>query len=186
MTADRINLLPQGRQRTLAREYLFRLGTVALALIAGVIVIHGVLLLPTYLYVGQEVNARQAELSSLVEASRAANQGEVGARIGALTITAQKLAELGARSTGSGALAQVLAVPRSGVTLNAFTFAPASADGEARMILSGTAANRDALRRYRETLAAQPSITKADLPISAYAKETDIEFTITLTGSFLP
>lgn len=186
MTADRINLLPRDRQRALAREYLFRAATVALALLAALVVVHGVLLFPTYLSVLQETSERSHELAARQAALNAANQGEVGARINALTATAKKLSELGERSTASSALALVLAVPRQGIALSAFTFSPAAAKDEARMIVSGNAPSRDALRRYRESLAALPFVSKADLPISAYAQESDIEFAITLTGTFLP
>jgi len=46
--------------------------------------------------------------------------------------------------------------------------------------------NRETLRQYLGVLDALPQVAKAELPISAYAKEKDIGFTITLTGTLEP
>ncbi len=54
------------------------------------------------------------------------------------------------------------------------------------MTVSGMAATRDALRQYATALGGLPYVSKADLPISAYAKDSDITFTITLTGTLTP
>ncbi len=48
------------------------------------------------------------------------------------------------------------------------------------------AQTRDALRGYVEALNQLPYVSKADLPISAYAKESAIPFMVTLTGSLQP
>lgn len=184
MATDRTNLLPQGRQRALGRDYLFRLLTVATLALTALVIAHGLLLFPTYLYLEQEVETREAKLEALNAASALAAEGEVGTRIDTLTKAATQLSSLANRPTGSGAVRAILSVPRPGITLSSFAFAPAP--GESRMIISGTASSREALRTYRETLDALSYVTKADLPISAYAKESDIAFTITLSGTLLP
>lgn len=185
MATDRTNLLPQGRQRSLGRDYLFRLLTVATLGVSALVIVHGLLLFPTYLYLEQEVNTREAKLEALKAASALAAEGEVGTRIDTLTKAATQLSSLANRPTGSGTVRAVLSVPRPGITLSSFAFAPAEG-GESKMVISGSASTRAALRTYRETLDALPYVTKADLPISAYAKETDIGFAITLTGTLLP
>lgn len=186
MTADLTNLLPEYRKRALARDYLVRIGVVALWLAAVLVVVHGVLLVPSYLYASQQARTHEAQLASLAVASDGTTEDALTARITALDTKAKELASLAERPTASGAIRAVLAVPRTGVRVNGFTFAPAAAADGNRMTLNGTASTRDALRSYLESLDALPFVAKAELPISAYADVTDISFTITLTGSFLP
>jgi hypothetical protein len=54
------------------------------------------------------------------------------------------------------------------------------------MMITGSAATRTALQSFKEELASLPFVTSADLPISAFAKESDIPFSITVTGSLKP
>lgn len=186
MTADLTNLLPAHRKRVLAREYLFRLGVVMVWLAIALMVIHGLLLVPSYLYAHQQLESREAQLLTLQTANNTGSETELAERVKALDAKAKRLAALGDAPTASGALRAVLAAPRAGIRLHGFTYAPgATAEGN-RMTLNGVASTRDALRQYLATLDALPFVDKAELPISAYADVSDIEFTITLTGSFLP
>lgn len=186
MTADLTNLLPSRRKRFLAHEYLFRLGVVTVWLLVVLVLIHGLLLVPSYLYADQQLRAREAQLAELEAAGSGATEQELKGRIEALETKAKQLAALSTQTSASGAVRAVLAAPRPGIRIHGFTYAPATtADGN-RMTLNGTAATRESLRAYLSTLDALPYVTKAELPISAYAEVSDIEFTITLTGSFLP
>jgi len=56
-------------------------------------------------------------------------------------------------------------------------------DGKKILSVSGTAANREALRTYQLALQGAPFTLTAALPVSAYAKDSDIAFTITITLS---
>jgi hypothetical protein len=47
--------------------------------------------------------------------------------------------------------------------------------------VSGIAVTRGALRAYQLALQSAPFAVAANLPVSAYAKDTDIAFTITVT-----
>lgn len=184
MTADLTNLLPPHRKRFLAREYLFRLGVVVIWLLVVLVLIHGLLLIPTYLYVNQQMSSREAQLVTLQTAQSGTSEQELKARVDALQTRAKQLTALGTQPSASGAIRVVLAAPRPGISIHGFTYAPAAAAH--RMTINGTAATRESLRQYLQTLDALPYVTTAELPISAYAEVSDISFTITLTGSFLP
>lgn len=186
MTADLTNLLPSHRKRFLAREYLFRLGVVVVWLFVVLVLIHGLLLIPTYLYVHQQMSAREAQLVTLQTAQSGATEQELKSRVEALQTRAKQLAALGTQSSASGAIRAVLLAPRPGIRMHGFTYAPGTTAAAHRMTINGTAATRESLRQYLQTLDALPYITTAELPISAYAEVSDISFTITLTGSFLP
>lgn len=186
MTADLTNLLPSHRKRFLSRDYLYRLAVVALWLLILLVVIHGLLLVPAYLYAHQQIKGREEQLAALQAAQNAATGDELRARVGALEAKAKQLSVLGTQASASGAVRAVLVAPRTGVRLQGITYAPSTKPAEHKMTLNGVASTRDALQRYIEALDTLPFVEKAELPISAYAKERDIEFTITLTGTFLP
>lgn len=187
LNSELTNLLPRKQIRGLRREYFVRLATVALGLGVLAIIIHGVLLFPAYLYARAEVAREQEELDRIAASATSAQEHDINARISSVQADITYLGRLGAAPTASGAVRAVLAVPHPGITLSGFTFTAATAQSaSAQMTVSGTAATRDALRQYADSLGHLPYVSKADLPISAYAKESAIPFIITLTGSLTP
>lgn len=187
MSTELSNLLPGSNKRAFRRQYFARLGTVALITSAVLIVLHGLMLLPTYLYARAETARVHEQLELARAAVQSSEEQEVAQRTNALTTTAQSLARLESTAAGSAALRAVLFVPRPGVALTGFTFtAPTAANNTARLQVSGIADSRDALRSYASALGQLPFVSTADLPISAYANERDIEFTITLSGTLRP
>jgi Tfp pilus assembly protein PilN len=182
MTIELTNLLPEARKRRFRRQYFLRLGTVTLVLLAFVVFLHGVLL-----YARGEAARAEADLATIKASADTAGEAEVTARQTRLQAAAANLSRLGTVPTASAALRAVLAVSRPGIALTGFTFtAPAAANAPAHMQVTGVAISRDTLRQYSAALGALPFVANADLPISAYAKETDIDFTIALTGTLLP
>jgi len=187
-TSQLTNLLPRRAVRALRREYFVRLVTVALALGVVAVFIHGVLLVPSYLYARTEVAREQGDLDRINASSSSAEEKEIAAQVSSVKADIAYLNRLGTAATASGAVKAVLAVPHPGITLSGFTFtAPTSQKGsQASMTVSGTASTRDALRQYASALGQLPYVSNADLPISAYAKDSAIPFTITLTGTLTP
>lgn len=184
MLPELINLLPEPRKRSLRRLYFMRLVVVATVLAAAVMVVHGVLLLPSYLHLRGVVEERTDTLASMQATLAGSEEQELSARIEALRNDATRLGRLSTLPKASAGIAAVLKVPREGIRLSGFSFAPGK-DG-ASMTVSGVASTREALRSYEQALANEPYIASSDLPISAYAKESDIAFSILLSGPFLP
>lgn len=180
------NLVPTSKLRGLRREYFVRLTSVALALATFVVVIHGILLMPAYLYAHTQAAREQAELDRLAASATTAQERAIKEQIGAVQSDITYLGRLGTLPTASGAIRDVLAVPHPGIKLSGFTFTAPSATAQAQMTVTGTASTRDALRAYVTSLSQLKYVSKADLPISAYAKDSAIPFTVTLTGSLLP
>lgn len=178
-----MNLLPDARKHILTRFYFMRVGVVSALLLAGVFVIHTTLMLPAYLNVSQKNTDRTLELSTLTARLADSQEQELDSRVEALSERAQYLATLTHGTTASGALRTFVAVPHNGLRISSFSFAEGSA---ARLTISGTAVSREALRAYAGALATLPYVSSVDLPISAYAKESDIPFSITVTGTLTP
>lgn len=184
MEPELTNLLPEERARALRQLYFLRLAVVSLIVLAGVAVVHGVLLLPSYLYLRNQVEEREATLTRLTTTLAGSEEKEIGMRVAALTADSAHLARLSSVPKASAAVSAIIALPRPGIRLTGFSFAPET-EG-ATMTVSGIATTREALRRFEQSLADEPYVAKADLPISAYAKESNITFTITLSGSLMP
>lgn len=185
MEPELTNLLPEERTSALRQLYFLRLTVVSLIILAGVAVVHGVLLLPSYLYLRNQVTEREATLARLTTTLAGSEEQEIGMRVAALAADSAHLARLASVPKASAAVSAIIALPRQGIRLTGFSFAP-EAEGRAMMTVSGVASTRESLRRFEQLLAAEPYVAKADLPISAYAKESDIAFTITLTGPLMP
>jgi hypothetical protein len=180
------NLLPASKSRALRREYFVRLVTVTLGLATLVVIIHGVLLLPAYLFAHTQVAREQSELDRIASSASSAQERAVKTEIQGVKADIAYLGRLGTQPTASGAIRAVLAVPHPGITLSGFTFTAPSKTEQTHMTVTGTASTRDALRMYVSSLSQLSYVSKADLPISAYAKDSAIPFTVTLTGSLKP
>lgn len=187
MSTELTNLLPHDRARALRRGYFLRLATVTFLVLSGIVIVHGLLLMPTYLYSTERAKSAKVQLAGLADSVGSAEEELAKSRSNALRSAVTRTAGLESSISASAAIRAVLAVPRPGITLTGFAVTAPQSEGEpARMRVSGTAITRDALRSYTGALGTRPFVTTADLPISAYARERDIPFTITLSGTLLP
>jgi len=181
MNDELTNLLPPERQRALSREYRMRLGIVAVLLLTSLAFADGLLLLPTYVLLTQSAAAKQANLANVESVLSSADEKALAAHLTALSNDAVTLIALGKTPSASAILRNVLATPRSGITLLGFSYTPAASKIPGKLAISGTAATRDTLRSYQIALQGAPFTDTADLPVSAYAKDADISFTIIVT-----
>lgn len=185
MQTDLTNLLPSERKRAIARGYVMRLGTVAALVAAALVVLHGVGLAPTYVYLVQQIGVREEQLSAFVASTGTIEEQRMQARLSLLEENAQRLIALADRPTASASFQSVLATPRTGIRITGLTYAPGTSPDLRKVTVKGMAANREVLRSYVQALDGLPAVDSAELPISAYAKERDIEFVLTLTGTFV-
>lgn len=180
-----MNLLPESRKKALSRMYTVRLGVVGVLLLSGVLVIHSVLTVPTLVHQYLAIQESAAFVSALDKQLTGSGEQEVSARVRELNETGAELTRTAAAATASGAVRAVTQVPHPGVRITGFSFTRGVTDTERQMRIVGRATSREALRAYANALGTVPYIATVDLPISAYAKETDIDFAIVLTGSLM-
>lgn len=181
MDNELINLLPPERQRVIARGYLLRLGVVTAILVIALTLIAGLLLLPSYVLLTQSAFAKATRLSNLEIILSSADEKSLSAHLAILSSDAAALVALGKAPSASAAVRAALAVSRPGVVLSGFVYTPAAGETAGTLAISGTAATRDALRTYQLTLESAPFAVIVNLPVSAYAQDTNITFTITVT-----
>ncbi len=179
------NLLSFERRKELTHEYLLRLGAVCCMLGALLVLIHGALLLPTYLYLSEEVKTQRAHLEGIASSLQTSEGKQLSERLTTLSKNAEALVALASGPSASEAVRSVLAVSHTGVRLGEIALTLPET-GEGQMRISGIASTRESLRSYHNALKELPSVSKAELPLSVYAEESDLLFSITLTGSFAP
>lgn len=155
-------------------------------MLALAMVIHGILLVPAYVFLEAQVNGRKAEVARISEGLNTAEEKQVDARVSALQEDTAYLTELNAELRASVAVRAILGVSRPGVRLSGFGYTKPKSGAVANMTVTGIADTRETLRAYVLALQAEPFIASADLPVSAYAKDKDIPFTIALTGNLTP
>lgn len=187
MNTNLTNLLPDSKTRRIRHGYLLRLLTVALLLGTFVMIVHGLLLLPSHLHASAEVRERTEERARLAIEAATPEERAAQARIDALQEDISYLSRFGQIPTASRVLETVVLVPSDGIGVQGIAYtAPVSATSTGRMVLSGIATTRESLRSYVGALEGIPGVAEVELPISAYAKESSIPFSITLTGTFKP
>ncbi len=184
-SSELTNLLPPERIKRWKNEYFVRLATTAFLALTGVVVAGVALLVPSYLSLHLETKAQQARIQELDATLATSNGKETTARLAALNSSTTYLARLATTTTATNAVRGVLSAPRTGIILTDFTYTPAPPTG-GKMVLTGVAATREHLRAYKMALSALPFVSAVELPISVYAKESNIPFTINLSGSLLP
>ena len=179
MTDHGLNLLPPERIRSLVNSYYSRLVVVGMMLLTGVIFTTGALLFPSYVYLRDTLSAKRSSFGG----SGGENTGEqslVAARVAALQSRAKILVNAAQGRSTSALLREVLAVPRTGVTLIGFNYTLSAANKPGTLLLSGTARSRDELHAYQRAFRETPFAASVDLPVNAYAKDTDISFTLSI------
>ncbi|MBY0110938.1 hypothetical protein K2Y00_02975 [Patescibacteria group bacterium] len=186
MHSSLINLLSSERIRAFQQGYFYRLGTVIALSLAFMLMLHAMMLAPAYFTLAEAKANETTLLQSVKERLSSAGDQEITERLAALGKQTEHLVRLAAVPSATATMREVLLLPRSGITLTGLSFTPPAGKTGGQLRLTGTAVSRDALRSYQSTLGTLPTVTNVDLPISAFAKESDIPFTITLTGSFSP
>ncbi|HVW82785.1 MAG TPA: hypothetical protein VHC68_02465 [Candidatus Paceibacterota bacterium] len=181
MNPSSINLLPEDRARGLVRDYWLRLAALAAFVAALLVAVNALLLAPSYGIVRGGIAAKKTQLAALTAAGASSGASAFAAGLADFTARASALEALADSAPDVPLLAQVLAVAHPNVSLTGFVFASAKKGAPASVSITGTAATRDALRAYDLALAGAPFAASVELPVSSYAAESDLPFTLTLT-----
>ena len=180
MNDERTNLLPPERQHALRRNYFLRLGVTIVVFLIVFIAAAAVLLIPTYVFLTESARAKDARLASL-ESTPSHGDDALSTQLTILSNETATLNALASTRQVSAVIRDMLAVPRPGIILSGFTYAPLASKNSRTLGISGTASTRESLRNYQLALQGVSWALSADLPVSAYAKDTDISFTVLVT-----
>lgn len=183
MNNELTNLLPQERRRALSRDYLLRASVVTAVLATVLFLSSAVLLIPTYVFLRGNANAKMADTVRIESVLSSSDETALSERLAILSANAASLTALSNARSISAIIRDILSIPRPGITLLSLSFAPSRDKNSGTIIVSGLSATRDSLRSYQLALQDAPFALSAVLPVSAYAKDSNIAFTITVTLS---
>jgi len=181
MSGELTNLLSPDRVQSFRRSYFFRLGALGSVVLALLVIIHGIFLLPTHIFLTKKIAANEFELTGLSRSILSAGETSFEARLAVLSKSVERIELLGANEPVIKTLTKTLDILHTGIVLTGLSFAAPTTKKGTTISLSGIAATRDTLRQYQIALSNAPFIASADLPVSTYAKDTKIPFTIVVT-----
>jgi hypothetical protein len=174
-----INLIPPEARARIATEYWVRVVTVWLFMIAIAAVVVAASFLPAFVLVTSQVSNYSAAVAE-VEKREAA--GDTTARP---LVVASEHARLIIEAERAGLLVPLVDMidaigSRAGVTIEQYQI-ERMATSVAPVRISGGAPSRAALVAFRDALLGTPTVASIDLPISSFAKDRDIDFSMTVT-----
>lgn len=179
MYPELTTLLPKDRERAIRREYFVRLATIIILGAAGLTLAAAALLAPSYAFLLTQEKNKTDRLALVESTLVSSDEAALSARLAALSADADQLTKLGQHDSVMGRIRAVLSVDHAGVSITNIAYAPST--GKTTVSISGMATTRNALRAYQLALAGAAFSSGADLPVSAYAKDADIPFTVTVT-----
>lgn len=183
MSNELTNLLPPNRKRAFRRDYFLRLSTIAMLLVTALTTASAILLLPTYVFLSASARTGEAHLANIESSISSSEDAELSAQLTALSNSTAILSSISDEYSVSTIMRSVIAIPHPSVVISSFSYSPVVGKKQSTLAISGVAATRDALRSYQFALQNAQFISSADLPVSAYAKDTNIAFMITVTLS---
>ena len=171
-------------QKKITREYLARLGTVATLFLTALIVIHGVFLLPTYLFYGVRIQELRDEEMRLDDTLALAEESALEKRLLYIGVQTNFLKTAKNIPVLTDAYREISSVRTEQISITGFTYEPSRGEVQGTMRIQGVAGTREALYQFVRELESRPSINQAAFPIGNLARERDIPFTITAQGTF--
>lgn len=170
------NVLPKEAKKAVRRMYRTRF-IIAASLAALLAASFSALsLLPSYLalHAAEPVTVRPGlSKSGASSADRAA--------IASIQAMLKALSPLVGTTTPTAVIIRALSLRPSNITVDHITY---PADNPGTILLAGSAATREALSGYRQTLSADPLWKTVSIPIGDLTGEPGARFSITLSGDF--
>jgi hypothetical protein len=179
------NLLPEAESNDYRTRYYLRVATVALYALVILILMHALLLVPTYLYFAEDMRQKQSSFEQLSERLELMKDEESVARIAYIEEEARRLLSHNGSTKVLPALHGILSTPRPGVVLDGFSVTPYDVEDE-RIVVTGVADSREALQAFRQSLLKNSNAKTVELPIGAFAKESEIPFELIVVGDYPP
>lgn len=174
-----LNILATTEKKNVLLEYRLRLAVVSVFAIGSLVLASLILLAPSYVLALSKYGTAEKQLAVLeAKYSGTGQEKEIGAQIRDINTKILLLlsGDTSTRLSPSEATLNILKIKSSAIKISAFTY-DATATQE-RIVLTGTATDRDSLATFIETLKKDPTFTSITLPISSYVKSTNIDFSI--------
>jgi hypothetical protein len=176
------NVLPQEVKKTLKKEYKLRLLTVLFFGLTAVALIAFVSFIPSYIAVSIKESQAKTAAETLNQLGGAQNSGTTGADV---FLTGEEIKLLQANAVShvpSDLLSKLLEGKPTGVSIDNIVYE--FSNGKGKLTVSGSAGTRDDLLLFRDQIQKTAPFEKVNLPVAILAKDTNVSFSIAISGSF--
>ena len=171
------NLLPKTEKEAIRREYRIRLATVILWMLFATVLIDATLLIPSHFLSSQKEKAALGQFETLSANVRKENAAAVGSILSDAQARLSFLSHTPPKVFFHEALVQVASVRGSKISVEGISFTEGD-DGKWKFVIQGRAADRTALLSYAKGLERTGIFKKVEVPISDFAKDVDIAFSL--------
>lgn len=175
------NLITEKQKKTIRTEYIIRLSAASL-LVAGLL---GLFLLayvvPYYVSVRDKDLKVAEQFQNVISAENKENVGESASRIVSTTLEELKTIEVYAQGNiiPSEEFIKIIENKNPDIRLTRLSFNKIK-KGQGQILVSGLAKNREGLVDFIEALKSKARFNSVDSPISDFAKDSDISFTLNI------
>jgi hypothetical protein len=177
-----INLLPENQKNNIDREYTFRRWAVWLTVILILVVIAFILMVPAY------ISSIYKNKAAMLNETKASTTGTTTAEIAfkkQLDNAKVLVRVLKPADTQPLLLSHVMPIllkDKTGENSITDIFYTNNGNGNATISVKGIAKTRESLSHFTDALAHEPGIVKVDVPVSNFAKESNIIFSFIVTA----
>ena len=177
------NLLPKQEKEAIRREYRTRLVIVILWFSFATLVIASVLLVPSILLSSQKEKVAEQRFETLSKSVEKDNTVNLDAVLRKAQSHLSLLSHEAPKVLLHELLVNIVSTKTDSVSLARFSFAKAS-EGKRYADINGIAKDRATLLSFVKALERSGLFEKVEVPISNFAEDTDIEFSIRVLGVF--
>lgn len=176
-----LNILSTTEKKKIITEYRLRLAVVSVFAIGALVTTSLVLFAPAYLLAVSKNTSAEVQLSALEKKYGDSKQEkEIAAQIRDVNTKILLLlgSDTSARLLPSEIISKILNIKGSSIKIFGITYD--STANQERIVLTGTATNRESLALFVEALKNDTAFTSVTMPISSYVKSANIDFSIVL------
>jgi hypothetical protein len=178
------NLISDKQKKIVRGEYIIRLATMSFFMLSvfGLFVLAYVL--PYYFSLVRNDTVVSKQLETVINTENKENTGQSVQRIVMRTLDQVKLVEFYSKntSTATDLFSKVIADKNDSIQLSRLSWS-AQGSGREVIVVSGLAKSRSGLVDFIETLKTDKSFTEVESPISDFARESNIPFTINIVAN---
>lgn len=174
-----LELLPDVQKKSLKKEYFLRLASVSLLFLFAAGILFLVFLSPSYFLSVEKGKIVNQEFENIKKFNMDANDEELWLSVKNSKEMLALLAPATNEFSIKDLIVKIISKKSSGVIIEGLT-ADYSKNGQYQIVIRGTSKNRELLKSFAENLREGKEFSDVDLPISNFAKISDIDFNITL------
>ncbi len=172
-----VNLIPEKAKKDLRIEYWLRVTSVWLILWAVTLLASALILLPTYVLIGEQVSSH--EDSATVAMEKVAGYENVSKQLEQTSLQAKDIVDEDKLTKFTEYLHLLNRLQGDGISIKEISLSRKEEIMDP-IVISGVADNRKNLAAFRDSLLAAEGIASVDLPISNLASDKNIDFSISI------